>query len=238
MKPSLILLPNLLHPENDVKDYFFENIFKVVSSLDGLIAESEKEARRFLYRFFTREKAYSFPLMLLNEHSSDNDLKEIVSKIRKNERWGLISDCGLPCLADPGSNLVNLAHKNNINVEAYSGPSSIILALMLSGFSAQAFSFYGYLPRKSDELKRKLIELEKRAYKEKMTQMWMEAPYRSKKMLEASVNSLKGSTKLCVAADLTSQSQIVVSRKICDWRKDFSGINLEKKPAIFLISIS
>ncbi len=230
IKPALILLPNLLDPKEDYHYFLPGKIEEIVNSLDGLIAESEKEARKYLYRFFDREKAFSFPIKLLNEHTEDKDIASLLDFFKKNQRWGLISDCGLPCIADPGSKLVNLANLKNVYVEAVSGPSSIVFALLLSGFSSQEFSFHGYLPRKFDELKLVIKTIEKNA---KVTQLWIEAPYRTDRMINFLTNTLKPNTKLCVAIDLSMPTQKVINKSIDKWKKH--PITIGKRPAIFLI---
>lgn len=234
MKKKLILLPNLLDEKQSI-DILPGAIKDVVNSIDGLIAESEKNARRYLIKFMSHEKANKLPVLLLSEHTTNNELKDIIKSISLKNTLGVISDCGLTCLADPGSDLVSLCHKNNIEVVSYPGPCSIITALQLSGFSGQKFAFLGYLPREKDELVKELKNLEKRAVSEKQTQIWIEAPYRFHNMLQSIINSLNENTYLCVAKDLTLPSQKVISMKIKDWKKK-KLFEDKKIRAVFLIS--
>lgn len=227
---KLYLLPNLLDESLNVEDFFPKRVQDVVQEIQGLIAESEKMARRYLRKFLSHDEMAKMPLALLNEHTED--LQPLLTPLKKGETWGLISDAGLPCIADPGAKLVWLAHQNKIEVEALVGPSSIILALQLSGFNAQNFSFHGYLPRKDDELTSTILKLEKSGG----THLWIEAPYRSQKMLEYLKKTLKPTTRLCIAANLTMPSQKVLSQKISDWKKH--SFSLAKEPAVFLISSS
>jgi 16S rRNA (cytidine1402-2'-O)-methyltransferase len=236
MKPTLVLLPNVLGDQN-IDDALPKTIFEVIDTLDGMVAESHREAIRYLCKFLDKDRANSLPLEILNEHTTKDEINSIFETIAKdNKRWGIISDCGLPCIADPGTSLVMMANRRNIKVEVVPGPSSIIIALMLSGMSGQSFAFNGYLPRKYDEMKKQITMMEKRAYMEMSTQMWMDAPYRSCKMISDVINILRPQTLLCVAADVTLSSQIVISKTVGQWRKDKSIDKFKKKPSIFLIS--
>ena len=226
---KLILLPNLLE-ENAHPDFSFPPaLLSVVGSLQGLICESDKAARRFLRRFLSHDAMAALPLKSLNEHTSSKELYSLLEPLIRGETWGLISDAGLPCIADPGAELVWLAREKGVEIEALSGPSSILLALQLSGFSGQRFAFHGYLPRELPDLEKKIKELEKRCKEE--TQIWIEAPYRSSKMLDLLLKTLQPATRLCVAVNLTSPHQKVVSSFIKNWKV----FPIQKEPAVFLI---
>lgn len=227
MPGKLILLPNLLDEAAPVEAFFPLSVKEAVVSIQGLIAESEKEGRRYLRRFLSHEEMAKRPIKVLNEHTKS--LAELWEPLERGEVWGLISDAGLPCLADPGSDLVWLAHQKGVAVEALVGPSSLILALQLSGLNGQEFSFYGYLPRELPDLEKKVRELERRPG----TKIWIEAPYRSAKMLEFLKKILQPNTRLCVAVSLTSPRQRVISQTVLKW-KNFS-FPLEKEPAVFLL---
>ncbi len=228
---KLLLLPNLLDESLPHEPFLPVSVGKAVSSLNGMIAESEKSARRYLRRFLSHDDMAKCPLRTLNEHTQKKELEELLSPILKGETWGLISDAGLPCIADPGADLVWLANQKNIPVETFVGPSSLMMALQLSGFCGQRFSFHGYLPRESPELEKKIQEMEKRSKNE--TQIWIEAPYRSQKMVEILKKVLHPNTKLCVAVNLTTPNQRVASHLVSKWK----GISfpLEKEPAVFLL---
>jgi 16S rRNA (cytidine1402-2'-O)-methyltransferase len=228
----LYLLPNVLDESLPHAPFLPAALGEVVSSLQGLIAESEKSARRFLRRFVSHEQMAKIPLRLLNEHSSEKEVKELLGQLCLGQRWGLISDAGLPCIADPGANLVFLAHANGIPVETFAGPCSIAMALQLSGFSGQRFAFHGYLPREMSELEKQLREVEKQSFQ--ATQIWIEAPYRSMKMLECLKAVLQPATHLCVAKDLTLPTQRVVTLSVAKW-KSFT-LDLGKSPSVFLIA--
>jgi 16S rRNA (cytidine1402-2'-O)-methyltransferase len=223
----LLLLPNLLDETLPVEPFLPLSVAEAVRSLQGLIVESEKMGRRYLRRFLSHEEMQKVPLQVLNEHSKD--LAPLLEPLIRGERWGLISDAGLPCIADPGADLVWEARKKGIRVETFAGPSSLLMALQLSGFPAQTFSFHGYLPREEPLLKKKVLELEKA----RGTHLWIEAPYRSDKMLQMLKEVLQPTTRLCVAASLTLPTQKVESKLVSLWRK--SSMALEKEPAVFLI---
>lgn len=231
-KGKLLLLPNLLDETLPAENFLPATVGMAISTINGLIAESEKSARRYLRRFVSHEHMARTPLKLLNEHTEKRELESLIEPMRQGEVWGLISDAGLPCIADPGSDLVYMAHMNGIDVETFVGPCSLLIALQLSGFSGQHFSFHGYLPRESLDLERKIIELEKQAIH--ATQIWIEAPYRSSKMLEQLKTLLNPLTKLCVAAQLTLPDQRVASWPAAKWKS--SSWTLQKEPAVFLIS--
>lgn len=225
---KLFLLPNLLDEEANVDDFFPVSLKQIIPRLQGLIAESEKEGRRYLLKFITRDRLPK--ILTLNEHTQD--LESLLIPLRQGEIWGLVSDAGLPCIADPGSDLVFLAKQNGIEVEAIVGPCSLILALQLSGFSGQRFAFHGYLPRETEDLEEVLRRLEKEA--RMSTQIWIEAPYRSLKMFDIMKAVLSSQTKLCIATDLTTKNQRVVSQTIAKWQS--ISFPLGKAPCVFLLS--
>jgi len=231
--PRLYLLPNLLDESQDAAELLPPSVRKAVLQLDGLIAESEKAGRRYLRRFLSHEEMAAMPLALYNEHTQELDLPLLLQKILLGQTWGLISDLGLPCLADPGSKLVWLARKAGIAVEAILGPSAIILALMLSGLEGQRFAFHGYLPKEEGEAVKVIAGLEKRSSLEKSTQFWIEAPYRSLRMLELLKRQLKPNTLLCVAKNISLPLQEVITQPVSKWQS--SSFVMGKEPAVFLL---
>jgi len=234
-KPALLLLPNVLGEVKHHAPYLPASVDKAVASLDGLIAESAGGGRRFLGRFQTKKPANDIPLALFNEHTPDSDIDFLLEPIRKGERWGLISDGGLPCVADPGAKLVSRARQLGIVVQAFSGPSSILLALMLSGLPGQCFYFRGYLEKDSAQRENEIRDLEHLSKSQGSTQIFIEAPYRNMHMMESLLKLLNDQTNLCVAWDLTMPTQGILSQKVEVWKKSPLP-NLEKKAAIFLVS--
>jgi 16S rRNA (cytidine1402-2'-O)-methyltransferase len=228
---QLILLPNVLEESLPADLFLPASVQTAVTGLDGLIAESEKAARRYLRRYLSHEKMAALPLRLLNEHTPPAEMEALLKPVLEGQIWGIVSDAGLPCIADPGADLVAAARRIGVDVEATSGPCSLILALQLSGFSGQRFRFHGYLPRIAEDLERMVKNLEKAAKGE--TQIWIEAPYRSAKMLEALKLWLQPATRLCVAVNLTTSVQRVASYSVDQWR--LLSFEIGKEPAVFLM---
>lgn len=236
-KPALLLLPNLLGDVKHHELFLPASVDNAVSGIDGLIAENPTEGRRFLSRFKTKKPAHDIPIAVFDKNTPDADIDFLLEPIRKGERWGFISDAGLPCIADPGAKLVRRARGSGISIQAFVGPSSITLALMLSGLTGQNFHFLGYLDREEDKRKKQMKDLEKRSKLEQTTMIAIETPYRNQVLLEALVGSLDDSTSLCVAWDLTLPTQGVVSQKVSLWKKSPLP-NLDKRTAIFLFDAS
>lgn len=231
----LYLFPNVLDETQNHQEFFPSTVDKHVAEIEGIIAESEKSARAFLKRFtFSRGRIFrEIPIKLLNEHTSDSELKELLTPLLQNQKWGLISDCGLPCLADPGARLVALANKHEIPVKTLPGPSSIVMALMLSGLYSQSFTFHGYLPRETPLLVKKLKIMEQEVSQQGVTQMFIEAPYRNQKLLESLLETLSGSIFLCAASDISLETEKVITMPISKWKtQDLAYYH--KRPAVFL----
>lgn len=233
-KPALLLFPNVLGDVKHHELFLPASVDKAVATIDGLIAESAGAGRRFLGRFETKKPANDIPMALLNEHTPDADLDFLLEPIKAGQRWGFVSDAGLPCIADPGSKLVHRARRLGIVVQAFVGPSSIMLSLMLSGLYGQHFSFLGYLDKEPKKRESDIRQLEKKSKAEKSTQIFIETPYRNQHTLESLVNTLADTTQLCVAWDLTLPTQGVVSQSIAVWKKSPLP-NLDKKAATFLV---
>ena len=231
----LYLFPNLLGEQESHSSCLPISVDAAVKEIKALIAESEKEGRRFLRRFTFEGRSFrDIPIHLLNEHSNETDKKELFSEISKGGVWGLVSDCGMPCLADPGAELVLMAREKGIPVEMFSGPSSILFALVLSGLGGQCFSFHGYLPKEENALELALKKLEKTARQDHAAQLFIETPYRNNKMLEKMVRVLDPATWVCTATDLTLPSQLVQTKKVADWRKKPLP-DLNKRPTVFIL---
>ncbi len=236
MSGKLILLPNLLASAAASDLRLLPALLpELVEQLDGVIGESEKGARSFLklFRLKGGKPLQQMPVATLNEHTALEDLEELIAPMRKGEVWGLLSDAGLPCLADPGALLVAKAQKCSVIVEAYAGPSSMVLALLLSGLPAQRFGFEWYLPKDQVARQKHIALLEGRSRKEGSTQIFIETPYRSGKLLEELVSQLAPTTKLAYAASLTTAEQKVECRTVAEWRK-IALPTLENRPTVFL----
>lgn len=234
-RPALLLLPNLLGEQTHPELFLPISVDRAVLSLDGLIAESASAGRRYLGHFETKKPAHEIPIALYNEHTKDRDLDFLLEPIHNGERWGLVSDAGLPCIADPGSKLVARARQTGICVQAFVGPSAILLSLMLSGLSGQRFAFHGYLDKDRAECKKQIQRLEKRALQENCTQIFIETPYRNQQLLELLLEVLDEKTALSVAWELTFPTQGVLSQPVGLWKKSPLP-NLSKRNAIFLFA--
>lgn len=235
-KPALLLFPNLLGEHKHHELFLPSSVDRAVESIDGLIAESESGGRRFLGHFNTKKPALEIPIALLNEHTKDSDLDFLLEPIGKGERWGFVADAGVPCIADPGAKLVCRARELGFVVQAFVGPSSIILALMLSGLSGQQFTFHGYLEKEPEKRKQQIRQLEQGAKKSHYTHIFIETPYRNQYTLNSLLETLSDSVRLCVAWDLTLPTQGVLSQSVGVWKKSPLP-NLEKKNAIFLFEV-
>lgn len=232
---TLYLLPNLLDNSQDHHAFFPSTVDAIVATLGGLIAETEKEARRYLKRFvFPPSKTFrDIPILLLNEHTTTLQREELIETIAKSHApWGLISDCGLACLADPGADIVLEAKKRGIQIEACVGPSSIVLALMLSGLGGQKFIFHGYLPREEKLLVEKLRQMTANSQKE-YTHLFIETPYRNQKIFQQLCKILPNQSWLSIACGLTSDREWVKTSRIARWKKEQPLF--DKLPSVFVI---
>lgn len=223
----LYLLPNLLAPGTE--RLFPLCLSEIVPTLDGLIAESDREALRYFKRFPTKRRFNEMPYALLNEHTKDSDLDFLLEPLVKGESWGLISDAGLPAIGDPGANLVLRARQLGIGVSALPGPSAIFLSIMLSGLPSQRFAFHGYPPREGVE--NWLKGLEKRSEKEKSLELFMVPPYKNQSTLEMVTATLHPNTYLSISQDLTGPNERITTAKMGAWK----GVSLSKDPAVFLL---
>ncbi|MCR5401463.1 MAG: SAM-dependent methyltransferase [Treponema sp.] len=233
METALYLIPVTLGSspwENVIPEHNRE----IVKNIKHFIVESRKEAVRFLVKFDKEIDIDSLTFMELNEHTDLKDITNYLAPLEKGQSMGIISDAGCPCVADPGSEIVKMAHKKNLKVIPLVGPSSILLSVMASGFSGQSFAFNGYLPAKPNERESKLKSLENRIYKEDQTQLFIEAPYRNQKMFESIIHTLRAESRLCIASGLTTEKEYIKTKSIAEWKK--SGFpDIEKTPAIFLL---
>ncbi len=230
----LMLLPNLLGDVRHHEVFLPASVDRAVANMDGLIAESEQQGLRFLKRFQTKKPPNETPLSLFNEHTPDNEIDFLLEPLYRGERWGFVSDAGLPCIADPGSLLVHRARQLGIAVQSFVGPSSFLMSLMLSGLPGQRFYFQGYLDKEPQKRKVQIQKLEKTSQQDNATQIFMEAPYRNKHMLESLMEMLSDETHLAVVWDVTLPTQGIVSQPIRLWKKSPLP-NIEKKPAVFLL---
>jgi len=207
----------------------------ILRKLNHFIAEEATTARRFLRRSGFTADFQATGLTIFNEHSGREDLLPWLEPALHGEDIGLLSEAGVPCVADPGFEIVELAHQLGIRVRPLTGPSSVILALMASGFNGQNFAFHGYLPIERSERARKIKEIEKAARERQQTQIFIETPYRNRQMLAALAETCSRQTRICIAADLTLNSERIEVRTAGDWKGDHPEFH--KRPAVFLLSV-
>jgi 16S rRNA (cytidine1402-2'-O)-methyltransferase len=227
---KLYLVPNSINDAgvNQLPAYVAQEIRDV----RVFFVEEPKSARRLLKSLDPQFPLSDCRFFDLNEHSKLKDIHEYV-KLLKEGNCAIISEAGCPCVADPGADLVSLAHQNQVEVMPLIGPSSILLALMASGLNGQSFAFNGYLPKDRQEKAQKIKMLEERSYKEKQTQIFMEAPYRNESIFEDILSVAQDKTLLCVACDITGPGQVIKTMSVREWKKN--SFNFNKKPALFLL---
>jgi len=210
-----------------------QNVRHIAAQLDTFIVEHPKTARAFLKQVATQTPLQQLNLLVLDEHTPESELSALLEPLRAGKDVGLISEAGCPAVADPGSNLVRLAHQQGIRVVPLVGPSSILLALMASGLSGQHFAFHGYLPVDKTERKCRLQTLEQDARNHDETQIFIETPYRNRQMLEAIMEICGNDTALCVATDVSLATEMILTKSVLEWKKQLPEI--DKRPTVFLL---
>lgn len=229
----LFLIPAYLSDESPI-DYFAPSIKEYILKTDYFFVENEKTARKVIKFFAPEKKQSDLKLFLLDKYSESNDLKEAQKLMKSGQDFGLLSEAGLPCIADPGNVMVKWCHENNIKVIPINGPSSIILALISSGFNGQEFTFHGYLPIDKEQKKKQILFLENQVQKSGYSQIFMETPYRNNHLLEDLIKFLNPNTKLCIAANINHPTEeFIKTLKISDWKN--KKPELHKIPAVFVL---
>lgn len=230
-KGKLYLIPCLLGGEDiSILPEYNKN---VLVEITVFAVENLRSARRFLRSIgYTKNFDTEVLFFEFDKHQSQQQFQPIIDALKNGKNVGVISEAGNPCIADPGFELVAKAHQHKIEVEPLVGPSSILLALIASGFSGQQFSFHGYLPIENADRNKKLKQIEGELLKNGSAQIFMETPYRNQKLFEQILQQFQLETKLCVAADITLPTQYILTQTIASWRKD--NINLHKRYVIFI----
>ncbi len=206
---------------------------EIVTALRYFIVEDLRTARRFLKKTNPSIDIDSLTFFILNQHTSLEELSSFLLPLFDGNDMGVLSEAGCPAIADPGADIVAMAQKNNFKVVPLVGPSSILLSLMGSGFNGQSFAFVGYLPIQPTDRSKALKKLESRAYAEDQSQIFIETPYRNMKMLEEILMSCQLNTRLCIAADITLETEFIKTKTIKEWKTQLPDLN--KRPCIFLI---
>lgn len=206
-----------------------------ITGLTDFVVEAEKTARTHLKHLGVSTPIRELNLQALNEHTPPATLPELLKPLHEGRSMGIVSEAGCPAIADPGADLVALAHAHGFEVRPLVGPSSLLLALMASGANGQSFAFKGYLPSEKTARIQSLKTLEQHSRKHNETQIFIETPYRNTAMLEDAVATLAPATRLCTASDLTLPTQSIISKPVADWRKLPALPDLKKRPTIFIL---
>ena len=229
----LFLLPAPLSEDASAQSVIPDAVLQRIRSLGHFVAENAKTARAWLRTCEHPRPLREIGIAELNEHTPESALGELLAPLLAGNDVGLLSEAGMPAVADPGAALVGAAHARGIPVVPCVGPSSIVLALAASGLDGQRFRFVGYLPVNAGERREALQELERRSSRDRETQIFIETPYRNDALLADALAALKPSTRLAVAASLTSPGEWVRMDRVAGWRS--SGAQVGKRPAIFLL---
>ncbi len=232
---TLYLIPVTLGEVNPL-EVLPISVRKAIEQISTYVVENEKTARRFIKKVVPGKSQPSLNFHILNKFTDPAEIPSFLEKCKEGENVGLMSEAGVPGVADPGADVVALAHKMGIKIKPLVGPSSILLAVMASGLNGQSFAFNGYLPIDKSERKRKLKDFEQLSLKMNQTQVFIETPYRNNKLFEEIVTSLRKDTQLGIACDLTLPTEYIRTLSINDWTHE--KIDLHKRPAIFMIHAS
>ena len=231
-KGILYLIPSPLG-ENAPMEVLPLTVRKVIGEVTHFIVENEKDARRFIKRISPKKDQSLLQLYPLNKFTSPEEILTYLDPIQEGITMGVISDAGCPGVADPGAEIVKMAHRKNIVVRPLVGPSSILLALMSSGLNGQNFAFNGYLPIDKSKRQKEIKKLEKKSFDYNQSQLFIETPYRNDQLLQDLLKTLDRNTEVCVACDILLPSEYIKTFTVKQWEK--IKLELHKRPAIFVI---
>jgi 16S rRNA (cytidine1402-2'-O)-methyltransferase len=231
-KGKLYLIPTTLG-DNEPLEVLPLSVKKVVEQLDHFIVENQKTARSFIKKITPKKSQPSLILMSIDKYAEALEVSRYLDVCDQGISVGLLSEAGVPAIADPGAEVVKLAHKKNIQVIPLVGPSSIILAMMASGMNGQSFAFNGYLPIEKSDRKKAIKQLEKLSFDKNQSQIFIETPYRNEKMMIDLKSVLSSGTSLSIACDITLSSEYIKTLPIEKWAKE--NPDLHKRPTIFII---
>jgi 16S rRNA (cytidine1402-2'-O)-methyltransferase len=207
--------------------------FQIIQELDEFIVENIRSARRFLRKAGYTKDFDEVTFHVLNKHTAYGSAATFVASIKTGNSVGLLSEAGVPCIADPGAEVVKFCHEESIQVIPLTGPSSIILGLMGSGFNGQNFAFHGYLPIDNSALIKQIKALESAILHQDQTQIFIETPYRNNRLFNALLSHCNPKLKLCIAVELTTENEVIATKTIKNWKNQTP--DLHKKPAVFLL---
>ncbi len=228
---SLYLIPSTIG-DSPVENVIPALIKNMINQIDFFIVENERTARRFLLKAGLIKPVDDLTFFLLNKHTPVEDLEKFLYPIDRSN-IGILSEAGVPCIADPGADIVNIAHKKGIKVIPLVGPSSVLMAMMASGLNGQNFAFTGYLPVKKPERIHRIRQLEARSFQERQSQIFFEAPYRNNQLLNDILECCHPDTLLCIATDITLDTEFIETKPVKHWKT--KKPELHKRPAIFIL---
>jgi len=229
---TLYLIPTTLGEttlDRILPDYNHE----IVRRLKHFIVEDVRTARRFIKKVDKEINIDELSFYILNQHTKPEEIAKFLIPLKNGQDIGIVSEAGCPAIADPGADVVALAQSKGYQVVPLIGPSSILLALMASGFNGQSFAFNGYLPVQPADRVKALKRLENKVFSEHQSQIFIETPYRNMKMVEDILKTCQPNSKLCIAADITLESEFIKTKTIQDWKGKVPDLN--KRPTIFII---
>lgn len=231
-KGILYLIPNKIS-DASLDEVVPQRLFSLVPTIKHYIVEDVRTVRRYLRQLSKDVDIDSTTFYELNKHTLETDISNYLQAADNGENMGLISEAGLPCVADPGNVIVAMAHQKGIRVVPLVGPCSMMMALMASGLNGQNFAFNGYIPIDQPERARKLRDLEVRSKKEHQSQIFMDTPYRNNRLFDDLKLTLSPQTLLCVALNISAEDEFICTKTIAEWKRE--KIDLNKKPCIFII---
>ena len=234
MHGKIYLAPNLLGDSDPIKS-IPSGVIKNIHGIKVFVVENIRSARRYLIKINYPLKPDEITFYEMDKHSSDEETEKYIKLCLSGIDLGIISEAGMPGIADPGSSIVKSAHENGIDVVPLTGPSSIFLALAASGLNGQNFLFHGYLPIKKNERIKKIREIEHKAREKKQSQLFIETPYRNMSLLEDLISICQPTTLLCIASEISTDKENIRTKSITLWKARLP--DLHKKPSVFILGI-
>ena len=232
MKGRLFLIPSPLG-DNDPAEVIPAGVLSMLPSISTYVVEAVRTARRYLSAAGLKGHVQDLEFHELNEHTTPEEVEALMKLFDDGRDVGLITEAGLPAVADPGAQLVRLCHRHGVEVVPMSGPSSLMLALMASGLNGQSFAFLGYLPAKTEERRQALRSIEKHSSTARQTKIFIETPYRNDSLLADILSVCRADTEVCIAANITMPDAFIRTKTAGEWKKSVATIG--KRPCVFLI---
>lgn len=232
MKGRLFLIPSPLG-DNEPAEVIPAGVLSMLPSISTYVVEAVRTARRYLSAAGLKGHVQDLEFHELNEHTTPEEIEALMKLFDDGRDVGLITEAGLPAVADPGAQLVRLCHRHGVEVVPMSGPSSLMLALMASGLNGQSFAFLGYLPAKTEERRQALRSIEKHSSTARQTKIFIETPYRNDSLLADILSVCRADTEVCIAANITMPDAFIRTKTAGEWKKSIPTVG--KRPCVFLI---